>query len=44
MSISRCQYCGTQYDQDYNVEHEDECELETLEEHKEVCEGWLLDK
>ena len=42
MSISICQYCGTHYDQDYNVEHEEECETE--EEHQQVCEGWLLDK
>ena len=26
MSIDICKYCGLKYDQDYNVEHEDECE------------------
>jgi len=26
MSISVCQYCEILYDQDFNCEHEDECE------------------
>ena len=25
MSMDRCQYCGKGYDQDYEVEHEEEC-------------------
>lgn len=30
MSIDRCKHCQEYYDQDYNVEHESECE-------KNVC-------
>lgn len=26
MSIEICRYCEMQYDQDFNSEHEDECE------------------
>uniref|UniRef100_A0A6H1ZLC0 Uncharacterized protein n=1 Tax=viral metagenome TaxID=1070528 RepID=A0A6H1ZLC0_9ZZZZ len=26
MSISNCPHCNSNYDQDYNVEHEEECE------------------
>jgi len=25
MSISRCPHCDNEYDQDYNVEHEEDC-------------------
>ena len=28
MSIARCPYCDTTYDQDFNVEHEEECKEE----------------
>ena len=28
MSISTCPYCGEMYDQDFNVEHEEECKEE----------------
>lgn len=31
MSITYCPHCSTLYDQDYNVEHEEECEEEQRE-------------
>jgi hypothetical protein len=31
MSIERCKYCGKLYDQDTEVEHEELCEIEQLE-------------
>lgn len=36
MSIATCPYCGTMYDQDYNVEHEEICEEELREEENET--------
>lgn len=30
MSITRCKYCEKTIDEDYNVEHEDECRLDNL--------------
>ena len=35
MSIAFCPHCYTQYDQDFNVEHEEECADEQEEHNKE---------
>lgn len=31
MSISRCPYCDSDYDQDFEVEHEEMCKIEEEE-------------
>ncbi len=33
MSMAFCPHCDTMYDQDFNVEHEEECADEQMEKH-----------
>ena len=47
MSIDNCQYCNEYYDQDFNVEHEEECESNpknmektTLERLEDLQNAW----
>lgn len=35
MSIARCPHCELVYDQDFNVEHEDECKYEREDAERE---------
>lgn len=39
MSIAHCPYCDLTYDQDYNVEHEDNCWQEIVENETMVRYG-----
>lgn len=39
MSIEICKYCGMKYDQDFNVEHEDECPANPENDVCETCGG-----
>lgn len=48
MSIKYCDFCGHNYDQDYEVEHEEDCAIEyygtTKVSECKHCFTWVADK
>lgn len=43
MSITRCEHCDNQYDQDTDVEHEEECGRERLKNVMDDFSNWMDD-